>query len=85
MDADPWADRHVKPQPMPMAWGPWMQVQSSEGTAVAVVLQTVMGELVLHWSPDSLLRFCEQGRQQARMAKLGILPGTPGGNDGQGG
>jgi hypothetical protein len=84
MDADPWAGRSVQPQPTPMAWGPWLQAQNADGTFVAVVLHTFLGELVLHWQPDALERFCEQGIRQARMAKLGILPAPGFPDDGQG-
>jgi hypothetical protein len=87
MDVDPWASRQVKPRPVELFWGPWMQVQTPEGrTLVARILETPLGELVIHWDPEGLELFSRQGAFQARMAKAGIIPPVSGGpgHDGQG-
>lgn len=77
---DPWAARTVRPRPTEMAWGPWMQVSGDEsGTLIARTLETVIGEVVIHFTPDALERFCKDGLLQARMARAGIItvPGLP--------
>jgi hypothetical protein len=82
-EVDPWAGRQVKPRPVELYWGPWMQVQGPHGTLLARTLETPLGELVIHWTPEGLAQFCQQGALQSRMARVGIIP-VPGGLDGQG-
>lgn len=75
-DADSWADRHVRPAPTATYWGPWMQATVPGGQMfVARTMETILGELVIHWTPEGLERFCTEGLLQARMAKAGIIPG----------
>jgi hypothetical protein len=81
--SDPWAGRIVKPGPTPIHWGPWMQAQTVHGTLVARTLETILGELVIHWTPEGLESFCRDGLVQARMAKAGIIA-VPGGSQADG-
>jgi hypothetical protein len=64
--------------PTPHRWGPWMQVRGGNDSNSQVLIarswDTVLGTLVLHFTPDELEAFCAEGVHQARLARAGILP-----------